>query len=44
LKGKKAELMKKDSPYWNAGHADHMKFVKDVEAINQQLAGGNGAG
>ena len=43
LKTKKAELMKKDSPYWNSGHADHKKFVDDVAAINNQLSGGNGA-
>ena len=31
------ELMKEGSPYWNAAHPDHKKFVNDVFALRQMV-------
>lgn len=43
LTTKKAELMKRGGPYWDANHADHKAYVQQVSDINKQLAGGQAA-
>ncbi len=43
LRARKAELMKRDSPYWSSSHSEHARYVADVRKINEQLARPAGA-